>query len=115
MTNVIYLWPPRDPLGGICSSSLCNLFTEDLWITGVNLVHCNTLSSLISPTHNCLALQFRRCFNPSIDSFLGYVFWVPNNIQASIFLLLFSSEEKKKKKKEERSPDFSFLSTSISA
>lgn len=76
----IFLWPLRDPLGRNArklpkyrsSSSLCNIDTEDLWITGAN--HCSTVPSQFFSTDKCLTLWFRRFFNPSIDSFLGYAF-----------------------------------------
>ncbi|RDX79049.1 hypothetical protein CR513_40582, partial [Mucuna pruriens] len=53
---------------------------------------CKVGSLQHSSVTNSLASWFPRFFNPSIDSFLGYAFWLLNNIQATFFLLLFSSE-----------------------
>lgn len=81
------LWEETPENPKFCSSSLCNLYTEDLWIKFANLVHCSTVPSQISSTDKCLTSWFRRFFNPSIDSFLGYAFWLSNNIQATLFVL----------------------------
>ncbi|KAK7295259.1 hypothetical protein RJT34_18165 [Clitoria ternatea] len=66
---------------------LLPLLTEDLWITGANSIH----SSQISSTNSCLTSSFHRSSNPLTLSFLGYAFWLPNNIQVPV---VFSYEEK---------------------